>query len=123
MTASTSFTKKMQLAVGAGNFEQIKVEADSALAKIDEAIANVKDMKAPSDGEDMKNAAIAAFESYKKIIEEGANASTLSKDSSPEELKAILEKLAKVGEESDEAEKKFLEVQKEFAKKNKIVLM
>lgn len=114
------FSKKVQTVMQTQDFAAIKVEADSSLAVIDTQINKLKDIKAPSGGEDFKEAAIKAFESYKVIFEKGASASTFTENSTPEELNKFIEEFTKAVEASDALEDKAREAQKAFAEKNGI---
>lgn len=120
---ATKFGGKVQQITQTRNYASIKVEADSSMAVIDAQLAKLKDMKAPSGGEDFKEAAIKAFESYKVIFEKGAAAATFTDSTSQEELNKYISDFTAAVKESDALEDAARKAQKEFAEKNGIRIL
>ncbi len=114
------FGKEVQRAMTTQKFENIKTAADSSLIVVDAQIAKLKDMEAPKGGEEFKDAAIKAFESYKVIFEKGAAAATFTENTSQEEIAKFVQEFTAAATESDKLEKVARKAQKEFAEKNGI---
>lgn len=117
---ANKFNSKIQAATAARDFSTLKAEADSSIAVIDAQIAKLKEIDPPSGGEEFKEAAVKAFESYKVIFEKGASAATFTEETTPEEINKFIKELTEAGQESDKLEDAARAAQKEFAEKNGI---
>ena len=120
---ATRFSNEVQKVAQTRDFSSIRVEADSSLAVIDAEVAKLKEMDAPSGGEEFKEAVIKAFESYKNVFEKGAAASTFTESTTQEELIKYVNDFTAAVNESTELENQAKEAQKAFAEKHGITVL
>ena len=86
---STEYQNTIVKSMEANNFAAISAQTDSALAKIDKEIDIVKNLDAPKGGEAFKEAAIKAYESVRGFVETGRQFSTLTEESTQDDVMKI----------------------------------
>lgn len=84
-----SYINTLATAVSSGSYDGIAAVTDSALVKIDAELDIVKALEVPKGGESYKDTAVKTYESLRAFVESGKKFSTLTKDSSVEDINNV----------------------------------
>jgi hypothetical protein len=86
-----SYMNTLSVAVSTNSYESIAAATDSALVKIDAELDIIKALEVPKGGDAYKDAAVKAYESLRAVVESGKKFSTLTEESSVEDMNKISE--------------------------------
>ncbi|NDV96256.1 hypothetical protein D0T84_15245 [Dysgonomonas sp. 521] len=84
-----TYMNTLSAALSSSSYDGIAAVTDSALVKIDAELAIVKALEVPKGGESYKDAAVKTYESLRAFVESGKKFSTLTKDSSVEDINNV----------------------------------
>ncbi|WP_165025992.1 hypothetical protein [Dysgonomonas sp. ZJ279] len=85
------YDSKLTNAIESDSYSALKVENDSALARVDREIAIIKEMGTAKGGEAFKESALTTFDAVRKLIEVGGKFSTLTENSTEEDFNKLIE--------------------------------